>query len=354
MEGLLNSMLRPGPIALFGSGETSSSGQKIFDRLFKWLPDSPVIAILETPAGFELNSPLVARRVEDFLNHRLQNYLPQTTIIPARRRQTEFSPDDPDIAAQVLNADLIFMGPGSPTYAVRQLEDSLTWRYLVARHRLGTGLAFASAAAIAISSYALPVYEIYKVGDDIHWKPGLEFFAPYGLNLVFVPHWNNKEGGDDLDTSRCFIGQSRFETMVDLLPENVTIVGIDENTGLIFNFEKENCLVVGKGNVTIIQKINNTLISVHDEFSFKLLGDYHDSPNREGIQAEDWEKALSADRFRSKTSIPSAEVKAMVNRREAARIQRNWEEADEIRKRIEALGWQIKDTINGPVVIKES
>ena len=45
----------------------------------------------------------------------------------------------------------------------------------------------ASAAAIAASAYALPVYEIYKVGEDPHWKPGLDFFSLYGLSLVLVP-----------------------------------------------------------------------------------------------------------------------------------------------------------------------
>ena len=37
---------------------------------------------------------------------------------------------------------MIFMGPGSPSYAVRQLEDSLTWEYILARHRLGAGSGF--------------------------------------------------------------------------------------------------------------------------------------------------------------------------------------------------------------------
>jgi hypothetical protein len=51
-----------------------------------------------------------------------------------------------------LDADVIFLGPGSPSYAVRQSQDSLAWQYLVARHRLGAGLALASAATIAIGA----------------------------------------------------------------------------------------------------------------------------------------------------------------------------------------------------------
>jgi hypothetical protein len=30
------------------------------------------------------------------------------------------------------------------------------------------------------------------------------------VTLSFIPHWNNAEGGIDLDTSRCFVGLDRF------------------------------------------------------------------------------------------------------------------------------------------------
>ena len=80
----------------------------------------------------------------------------------------------------LLEADLIFMGPGSPTYAVRQLQGQPglalhAWRATAWERRL----VLASAAVVAISAYALPVYEIYKVGEDLHWNEGLDFFGLY-------------------------------------------------------------------------------------------------------------------------------------------------------------------------------
>ncbi len=51
----------PGPVVLFGSGETSPSGRKVFDFVMRSLPESPQVALLETPAGFELNSDRVHR-----------------------------------------------------------------------------------------------------------------------------------------------------------------------------------------------------------------------------------------------------------------------------------------------------
>ena len=56
----------------------------------------------------------------EFLKMRLQNYNPIVDVVPARKRGTPFSPDDPNILRPLLQANIIFMGPGSPTYAVRQ------------------------------------------------------------------------------------------------------------------------------------------------------------------------------------------------------------------------------------------
>src|SRR3989337_4198260 len=98
----------PGPIILFGSGETSPSGQKIFDAVLRRLPVLPRVALLETPAGFELNSAQVIGRVGEFIQHHLQNYQPQIVPVPARSRSTAFSPDNLDVIEPLYSADLIF------------------------------------------------------------------------------------------------------------------------------------------------------------------------------------------------------------------------------------------------------
>ncbi|HLB47005.1 MAG TPA: hypothetical protein VJL59_08250, partial [Anaerolineales bacterium] len=243
---------RPGLVALLGSGETSPAGGRLFEEVVRHISRPPRIAVLETPAGFELNSAQVAGRVADFLRLRLQNYNPGVVTLPARKRNTAFSPDDPALASHLLGADLIFMGPGSPTYAARQLHDSRAWYTLIARHRMGAALVFASAATIAIGRHVLPVYEIYKAGEELHWRPGLNLFGAYGLSLVIVSHWNNAEGGADLDTSRCFMGEARFAELTALLPPDTTVVGINEHTGMIVDFGEEQCHVMGRGSVTLI------------------------------------------------------------------------------------------------------
>ena len=157
-----------GQIAFLGSGETSLAGGRIFESLARTIEGPLQIALIETPAGFELNSTQVVGRVGDFMKSRLQNYKPDVRVIPARKKNSNFSPDDPEIIKPLLYANMIFMGPGSPTYAIRHLKDTLTWNVIRARHRLGATLVFASAATISIGAHALPVYEIYKVGQDVH------------------------------------------------------------------------------------------------------------------------------------------------------------------------------------------
>ncbi|HCR71649.1 MAG TPA: cysteinyl-tRNA synthetase, partial [Anaerolineae bacterium] len=83
-----------GRIAFLGSGETSLAGGRIFESLARLIPDPLRVAILETPAGFELNASLVANRVGEFLKTRLQNYKPTIDLIPARKKDTAYSPDN--------------------------------------------------------------------------------------------------------------------------------------------------------------------------------------------------------------------------------------------------------------------
>lgn len=337
-----------GPVVLFGSGETSPRGGQIWEAIARRLSAPLRIAILETPAGFELNSAQVAGRIADFLQVRLQNYRPQITVIPARKRGTPFSPDDPAITAPLLDASVIFLGPGSPTYAVRQLRDSLAWQRVIARQRLGGALVLASAAVIAASALALPVYEIYKVGEDPHWRPGLDFFAPYGLSLVFISHWNNAEGGAELDTSHCFIGQERFAQLLPLLPPQMTVIGIDEQTALVIDIEARTCQVLGLGGVTLIGSGQERRFNTGADFPLSALGPFRYPDPATGLPPDVWAEAQAVRRRAAVLPQPPAEVLALVESRQAARAARDWATADGLRERIAALGWRVIDTPEGP------
>ena len=342
-----------GRIAFLGSGETSLAGGRIFENLARLIPSPLRIAILETPAGFELNASLVAGRVGEFLQTRLQNYKPRIDLIPARKQGTKFSPDNLEILKPLLQANMIFMGPGSPSYVARQLRGTLAWDILRARHRLGATLVFASAATISVGEWILPVYEIYKVGEDVHVKDGLRFFSDFGLHLCFIPHWNNTEGGADLDTSRCFMGMERFEQWRKLTPAQNIIVGLDEHSGIIMDCEKGSCDVHGLGSVSVLKSDNLEIYPTGARFSFSELGNYiPPEPIEKGIDPKVWEMLLNSSNSHAKVEPPSDEVLSLLEQRRQARVNKNFAESDRLRNMIAALGWAVQDGREGQKLLK--
>ena len=338
---------QPGKIALFGSGETAPAGRQAHEAIFRELEQPIRVAILETPAGFQPNSAWVAGRLAEFIEQKLQNFHPQVELVPARRRDGPYSTDDPDVAAPLLSANYVFAGPGSPTYTVSHLADSWTWYAVQARHRRGTALALASATAIAVGAHALPVYEIFKVGADLHWQPGLDLLGPYGLELAIVTHWNNQEGGANLDTSRCFMGVERLARLEAMLPPRATVLGIDEHTIVLLDFVEMAAQVMGQGGVTVRHAGEERRYESGGSFSLSVMGPVRLPDLGEGLPDEVIEAVLRVDGPKKEEALPP-EVSALLKDREAARRARDWAQADAIRDELARRGYTIEDTPQGP------
>jgi len=341
-----------GPIALLGSGETSLAGGRVFEMIAQGLPQPLRVAILETPAGFELNSPRVAGRVGEYLQNRLKNFNPRIEVVPARKRGTLFSPDEAPLLTPLLDADLIFMGPGSPTYAVRQLSGSLAWDLIRARHRMGAALVFASAATISIGAWVLPVYEIYKAGEDVRVVPGLDLFADYGLPISCIPHWNNAEGGEELDTSRCFVGLERFTEWCKMLPPGNTTIGLDEHTGLILDLGAGRCIVSGVSSVSLLRECAPKIFPAGAEFKLDEIGrwTWPESP-AQGISTPAWDLIVNRPSGTASDEVPAA-IQRLAEERQQARARKDWKTADLLRDRISALGWTVQDTPQGQKIVR--
>jgi len=342
-----------GQIAFLGSGETSLAGGRIFETLAKNINEPLRIALLETPAGFELNSAQVVGKVGEFMKTRLQNYKPAVDVIPARKKDSDYSPNDPEIIKPLLYANMIFLGPGSPTYAIRQLKDSLAWDVLRARHRLGATLIFASAATISVGAHALPVYEIYKVGQDVHMVDGLNFFSDFGLHVSFIPHWNNAEGGVDLDTSRCFVGMDRFNEWCNLVPsENITL-GLDEHTGIIMDIASGKCEVSGVSSVSLVSDCDPVMHPSGTKFPLSEIGEITiPDPIESGISPNAWKMVVNAPPIED--DRPPDEVIDLAERRLAARAEKNWAESDRLRDEIITQGWTVQDGKGNYTLVKNS
>ena len=310
------------------------------------LPPPVVVAILETPAGFQPNSEHVAREVGEFITTRLQNYQPEVRIVPARKKGTPFSPDDPLLLEPMLDANYIFLGPGSPTYTARNLEGTLALEYLLERHKAGAVLCFASAATLAVGAKVLPVYEIFKAGSDLYWADGLNVFAAFGLELAIVPHWKNPDGGVHLDPSRCFMGQERMDQLRQLLPASTVLLGIDEHTALVFDLQQGRGLVLGKGTVTVGSDSKEKTYSTGDSFSLGELGPYHLPPDV--IRSRPPARAAAKNPPVAPVTLPP-DVAQLIILREDARRSQDWAEADALRQQIADMGFEVQDTHQGPL-----
>lgn len=339
-----------GRVALLGSGETAPAGGQLYDLLARALPLPLRVALLETPAGFQPNSARVADKVADFMRVRLQNQRPQIELVPARERGTPLSPDEPAISQSLCAADLIYLGAGSPTYTARQLRDSLAFQRLVARQRHGAAVVAASAAAVAMGAHVLPVYEIYKVGAALHWVPGLDLLGPYGLELAVIPHWNNAEGGGELDTSRCYMGRERFGRLLALLPRTTTVVGIDEHTALVIDLAAAQCQVLGRGGVTVLRAGEEQRFPAGTPFALSVLGELRAVEPSAGLPAAVWAETATAPAASPAPRAVPAQVLALLERRQDARARRDWGASDQLRAEIAALGWEVRDTPSGPVL----
>jgi hypothetical protein len=166
--------------------------------------------------------------------------------------------------------------------------------------------------------------------------------------LVLIPHWNNTEGGAELDTSRCYMGQARFERLMAMLPPRQTVVGIDEHTALVLDPLSGECIVLGNGTVTVIKDECLTSFPANERFSISELGSFS-TPTPETVVPPDiWASVQEATNKNDAIMPPPPSILALVQERSQARERQDWRTADLLRDKIAEAGWHIQDTAAGP------
>jgi cyanophycinase-like exopeptidase len=149
---------------------------------------------------------------------------------------------------EIANSNWVFAGPGSPTYTLRNWQNGID-KELIEVLKRGS-VVLASAAAMSIGAKVMPVYEMYKVGEDPYWLDGLNILeGATGIKAAVIAHYNNAQGGTH-DTRFCFAGEHRMKQLEELLPEDIGILGIDEHTGIAFDLDAKTAEVFGKGVIT--------------------------------------------------------------------------------------------------------
>jgi hypothetical protein len=238
----------PRLLTVMGSGETAPTMVKVHRSVIEALGPGPVEGLLlDTPFGFQTNASEIAARAVAYF----RDSVGATLKVAGLRGSGDLEgPGGDATVARLAAAPLVFAGPGSPTYALRHWEGTLVPPLLAEKLALGGALTFASAAALTLGAVTVPVYEIYKVGEDPRWVPGLDLLAAIGLHVALIPHYDNAEGGTH-DTRFCYLGEQRLAGLERALPDDTFVLGVDEHSALSIDLDAERASVAGHGGVTV-------------------------------------------------------------------------------------------------------
>jgi hypothetical protein len=314
-------------------------------------------AIVDTPFGFQANA--------DALSDTLVDHFARRVGLSARLASMRRPDIDPvqreDAYATIREASFVFSGPGSPSYAVRTWSESEIPGLFADKLRGGGALVLASAAALAVGRFTVPVYEIYKAGADPHWLAGLDVLSVLGISAAVLPHWDNAEGPGH-DTRYAFIGEQRLLALERQLPDDVFILGIDEHTALLLDIDAGSASVMGRGGVTVRRHGIETVYPNGSEIPISSLAQsapaavappaaraVPDVDDATDLARRLHEMAGRMADLEARAGSADGLIQALLDLRAEARGRGDYAAADAIRDRMASLGIEITDSPDGPV-----
>jgi len=282
-------MSAKGTIVLMGSGELTATMVEVHKDMLARLGSGARAVFLDTPAGFQLNADQISAKAVEYFRDKVGQPM---TVASFKSTAALTAIESEKAFLSLKQADFILVGPGSPTYAVRQWGSSPIPDVLARRVEAGACFVAASAAALTAGRFTLPVYEIYKVGEEPRWVDGIDIMGRFGFHLAVIPHWNNAEGGTH-DTRFCFMGESRFRALESLLPAEVHVLGIDEHTACIIDLARSEARIRGVGGVTLRRAGSELILKKNDVVPLDVFMGRTASRGRQR-RSEPFEKAAPA------------------------------------------------------------
>lgn len=259
----------PRILAIMGSGETAPAMAKVHRALFDRF-DGPVpAAIIDTPYGFQENADELSTRTIEFF----ATSVGRPVEVASYRSADVDAVTAATALARIREARYLMAGPGSPSYALRQWTGGPIPDALADKLSGGGILTMASAAALTLGVVAIPVYEIYKVGEPPRWLDGLDLLGrATGLRAAVIPHYDNAEGGTH-DTRFCYLGERRLRMLERELPGGAFVLGVDSHTALLLDLDAGLASVAGLGGVTVRVDGRSARFESGASFGIEALGE---------------------------------------------------------------------------------
>jgi cyanophycinase-like exopeptidase len=253
-------------LVVMGSGETAPTMVRVHREVFAEVGEGTAV-LLNTPFSFQMNADELVARTLTYFGDSVGR---QVEVVHWARRDAPVAEQERALAL-LARARWAFAGPGSPTYALRQWRDTAVPASLTGVVRRGGTVVLGSAAAVTLGEASVPVYEIYKVGEDPAWVEGLDLLrALTGLRAAVVPHYDNKEGGTH-DTRFCYLGEKRLAALEESLSDETGVLGVDEHTAALLDLEARTLTVAGSGVVTVRRRGRSRTFASGEHLGFAQL-----------------------------------------------------------------------------------
>lgn len=225
----------PGAVALVGSGEYTAAMEPVDRLLVKMLGgvDRARVVVLPTASGLEPGMPdqWNARGVAHFQEIGAR-------VTPARvvTRDDAF---DEEVVGMLSIANFFYFSGGNPQYAVETWRDTPAWRCLTERHMHGAVVAGCSAGAMMLGGHTISIRSIAQ-GHSPSWAPALGLVP----RIATLPHF---------DRMRMLAGDERLQAIVTTAPPDTTVVGVDEDTALVYHSRQWQ--VLGRQGISVFDRL---------------------------------------------------------------------------------------------------
>jgi cyanophycinase len=153
------------------------------------------------------------------------------------------SANHPVLADALAHCRLIYMLGGFPHYLAQTLAGSRAWQAVVSAYQAGAVVGGSSAGAMVLCEY--------------YFNPETKTAEP-GLNLVagacLIPHYDTLGG--------------RWIAALETALPHISLIGIDEQTGIVSDETGGQWSVYGKGQITLHRPAAQAVYLPGEKFSF--------------------------------------------------------------------------------------
>ena len=206
--------MSPQSFGLMGSGEFEPWNEEM-DRWLLSRTDGRdgrvlILPAASAPEGDEIFDGWAAKGLAHYASFGIP-----AEVIPLK---TQDDANQPELAAKLEGASVVFFSGGNPAYLARILTGSRFWQAIVDEMNRGLAYCGCSAGAACLGDVA-PDSSVQDLTSPEIWQPGLGLFP----KVYFGPHW------DALNTYMPGL-QALF---VAAVPPDCRLLAIDENTAVV-------------------------------------------------------------------------------------------------------------------------